>query len=246
MGRSARGLCSEWICRMRGGLVSHILIIPAASSLPPLRGAAVGRAPTILQNDWFYTRISNFFQSPFFSPLDFQGGAPVFSLAKRDVQHQTGLNQSPRTRNTSNSQFNCWFEQLTFRAFLMYRVFYMPIWPIGKLSSLATHTTIPSWLIWHLNRFTNFLYQDLNSVTMFLLCLSHLPNDFLDPNCQCDVATSCNGLWCCNIMQRLESLAECRSVGSQVILWTLHAYTHTHIPTHTPTPTPTPTCTHPL
>jgi len=28
---------------------------------------AVGRAPTIFQNEWFCTRISNFFQSPIFS-----------------------------------------------------------------------------------------------------------------------------------------------------------------------------------
>jgi len=56
----------EWICRMRGGLVLHIIIMPAALSFPPLQGAVVGRAPTILQNDWFYTRISNFFQSPIF------------------------------------------------------------------------------------------------------------------------------------------------------------------------------------
>jgi len=51
---------------MRGGLVLHT-IIPAVLSLPPMRGAAVGRAPTIFQNDWFCTRVSNFFPSPIFS-----------------------------------------------------------------------------------------------------------------------------------------------------------------------------------
>ena len=56
--------CSEWICRMRGGLGPHILIIPASLSLLPMRGAAISRAPTILQKDSFYTRISNFVQSP--------------------------------------------------------------------------------------------------------------------------------------------------------------------------------------
>jgi len=58
------------ICRMWRGLVHHIIIIPAALSLPPLRGAAVGRAPTIFrsfQNDWVCTRISNFSQSALFS-----------------------------------------------------------------------------------------------------------------------------------------------------------------------------------
>ena len=59
--------CSEWICRMTGGLVHHTIMIPAAISLPLLRGAAVGRAPTIFQNDWFCTRISKFFQSRIFS-----------------------------------------------------------------------------------------------------------------------------------------------------------------------------------
>jgi len=43
---------------MRGGLVLRTIIIPAALSLPLLRGAAVGRAPTLFQNDWFCTRIS--------------------------------------------------------------------------------------------------------------------------------------------------------------------------------------------
>jgi len=39
--------CNDEICRLRGGLVHHIIIIPAALSLPLLRGAAGGRAPTI-------------------------------------------------------------------------------------------------------------------------------------------------------------------------------------------------------
>ena len=49
------------------GLVLYTIIIPAALSLPLLRGAAVCRAPTTFQNDWFFTRISIFFQSPIFS-----------------------------------------------------------------------------------------------------------------------------------------------------------------------------------
>jgi len=59
--------CSEWICRTCGGLGPHILIIPASLSLPPMRGAAIGRAPTTLQNDSFYTRISNFVKYPILS-----------------------------------------------------------------------------------------------------------------------------------------------------------------------------------
>jgi len=31
--------CIDWICRMRGGLVHHTIMIPAALSLPLLRGA---------------------------------------------------------------------------------------------------------------------------------------------------------------------------------------------------------------
>jgi len=54
--------CSEWICRMWGGLGHHTLIFPALLSLPPMRGAAIGCTPTMLQNDSFYTRISNFVQ----------------------------------------------------------------------------------------------------------------------------------------------------------------------------------------
>jgi len=57
---------SEWICTMRGGLVHHTIMIPAALSLPLLRGAC-SMSLTIFQNDWFCTRISNFFQSPIFS-----------------------------------------------------------------------------------------------------------------------------------------------------------------------------------
>jgi len=45
---------------MRGCLVHHIILISTAVSLPLLRGAAVGRAPTIFQNDWFCTIFSNF------------------------------------------------------------------------------------------------------------------------------------------------------------------------------------------
>jgi len=52
---------------MRGELVLHTILIPAALSLPLLRGSTAGRAPTTFQNDWFCTRISNFFQSPIFS-----------------------------------------------------------------------------------------------------------------------------------------------------------------------------------
>jgi len=56
---------------MRGGLVHHLIIIPAALSLLLLQGAAIGRAPTIFQNDWCCTRISNFFQSPIFRLLGY-------------------------------------------------------------------------------------------------------------------------------------------------------------------------------
>jgi len=53
--------CSEWIYIMRGGLVHHIFIIPAALSLLLLRGATVGCAPILFENNWFCTRIFNFF-----------------------------------------------------------------------------------------------------------------------------------------------------------------------------------------
>jgi len=59
--------CSEWICRIGGGLVPHVVIILAAYSLPQLQGVVVGRAPTIIPNDWFCTRLSSFFNSPVFS-----------------------------------------------------------------------------------------------------------------------------------------------------------------------------------
>ena len=32
---------------------------------------------------------------------------------------------------------------------------------------------------WQFNRFTSFLYQNVNPLTMLLLCLSHSPNEFL-------------------------------------------------------------------
>ena len=63
--------CSGWICRMRRGLGAHTLFSPASLSLPPMRGAAIGRSPTILQNDSFCTRISNFVQSAIFQLLVF-------------------------------------------------------------------------------------------------------------------------------------------------------------------------------
>ena len=58
---------------MRGGLVPHILIFPASLSLPPMRGAAKGRAPTILKMTLFtpespiLSNFVNFVQSP--SPI---------------------------------------------------------------------------------------------------------------------------------------------------------------------------------
>jgi len=58
-----------WICTIRRHLVHHIIIIPAALSLPLLRSVAVGRASTIFQNDWFCTRTSNFFQPPPVFPI---------------------------------------------------------------------------------------------------------------------------------------------------------------------------------
>jgi len=44
-------------------------IIPATLSLLPLRGAAVGRAPTILPIDWFCTNFSSFSILHLFQPL---------------------------------------------------------------------------------------------------------------------------------------------------------------------------------
>ena len=43
--------CSGQICKMREELVHDTIIIPAALSLPLLRGAVAGRAPTMLEND---------------------------------------------------------------------------------------------------------------------------------------------------------------------------------------------------
>ena len=51
--------CSEWICRTWGGSSPHILIFPASLSLPPMRGAVISRAPTILHDDSFYQNIQS-------------------------------------------------------------------------------------------------------------------------------------------------------------------------------------------
>jgi len=61
---------------MPGGLVHGRSIIPAALPLPLLRGAAVGRAPTIFQNGWFCTRISKKIKSPIFPTA-----SPTLSIA---------------------------------------------------------------------------------------------------------------------------------------------------------------------
>ena len=52
---------------MRRGLVHRTIIIPGATSLPLFRGAKVGRAPTIFQNDWILYQNLQFFQSSIFS-----------------------------------------------------------------------------------------------------------------------------------------------------------------------------------
>jgi len=68
---------------MRRGLVHHTIIIPATISLPLLRGAAVFRAQTIFQNDWFSTRISNFSNLQFFRLLGTVGGVDSFLYSER-------------------------------------------------------------------------------------------------------------------------------------------------------------------
>jgi len=71
---------SEGICKMRGRLVHHTIIIPPALSLPLLRDDAVGRVPTIFQKYWFCTRICNFFQSPIFRFVGDAADAASFVL----------------------------------------------------------------------------------------------------------------------------------------------------------------------
>jgi len=58
---------SEWICRMRGGLVHHTIMIPAVSSLPLLRGTCsksctynISKWLVLYQNLKFFP-VSNFF-----------------------------------------------------------------------------------------------------------------------------------------------------------------------------------------
>ena len=63
--------CSGWIRRIGGGLVPHLVNIPAAVSFLPLRGAAVGRALTIPPHDWFCTWCSILFQSLEFLAMDY-------------------------------------------------------------------------------------------------------------------------------------------------------------------------------
>jgi len=45
--------CSEWICKIWGGLGPHTLLFPVSLSLPLMRGTAIGRAATILQMTLF-------------------------------------------------------------------------------------------------------------------------------------------------------------------------------------------------
>jgi len=62
-----------------------------------MQGAAIGRAPTILQNDSFYTRISNFVKSPFLSATgegpqkESLGGEGVFPPKKIGQQNPSPL-----------------------------------------------------------------------------------------------------------------------------------------------------------
>ena len=71
---------------MRGGLGPHILIIPVLLSLPRLRGAPVGRAPTIFSNDVFFSHPTvhkDERNSPIFSILQFflpLGGVLLFGF----------------------------------------------------------------------------------------------------------------------------------------------------------------------
>jgi len=100
--------CTEWICRMWGVPGPHILIVPVSFSLPPKRGAAIGRAPTILQNVSFYTRIpilSNLqFCQPLASAKEWKNRTP--SVCPRTVWcvvnmfHKNGMSPLIRTIGT--------------------------------------------------------------------------------------------------------------------------------------------------
>jgi len=71
-GETVATWCGKWMCTMWRGLGPHTLIFLASLSLPPMRGAGTGCTPTIFQNDSFYTRISNFVQSPILSAASIQ------------------------------------------------------------------------------------------------------------------------------------------------------------------------------
>jgi len=64
----------------------------------------------------------------------FLGGFPPPNVSEKNI-----FKQSTRTRNKSaDSKSYCRSEKLTIRAFHVHIMFYMPIWPAGNLSLLAT------------------------------------------------------------------------------------------------------------
>jgi len=65
-------------------MVHHIVIIPAALSLLPLQGAAVGRAPSTLPIDRFCTRFSSFLIRHFFSC--WYSGSDLFHFTGQDTK----------------------------------------------------------------------------------------------------------------------------------------------------------------
>jgi len=59
--------CSEWICRMRGGLVHHTIMIPTALSLPLLRGACSRSCHDNISKRLILYQNLQIFQPPIFS-----------------------------------------------------------------------------------------------------------------------------------------------------------------------------------
>jgi len=95
--------CSEWICRMRGGLVHHTIMFPAALSPPLLRGAYSRSCTDNIQNDWFCTRLSNFFPSPIFSIAS--AGVVYFVCSLRKVCPYKNQKNSKKTENHAGVRY---------------------------------------------------------------------------------------------------------------------------------------------
>jgi len=120
---------------MRGGLVHHTIIFLLRHLSSCCEVLAVCHSPTIFQNYWFCTRISNFFQSPIFS---FARICLYFFLLFYKTSGGFELRLINFFPASSFIMFSCFHNSLFFW-FAQYCLSKIPLWCMGESDKAPTN-----------------------------------------------------------------------------------------------------------